>query len=79
MKISICNALTGQQIIRDATPKEITTLEAEASKSLAEKAARELAASELRLIKISAYKKLGLTDAEIEALVPTPAEPKHNL
>lgn len=72
MKISVCNAATGEEFVREATAEEIATLEAEASKSSAEKTARELAASELRLIKIAAYQKLGLTLTEIEALLPTP-------
>ena len=33
------------------------------------------AAQALKEAKISAYQKLGLTDAEIEALLPTPAKP----
>jgi hypothetical protein len=32
-------------------------------------------ANELRQNKITAYQKLGLSEAEIEALLPTPAEP----
>ena len=34
-----------------------------------------LEAEQLRQTKIDAYTKLGLTDAEIEALVPTPVQP----
>lgn len=79
MKIGIYNAQTNEQIVRDATPEEVAAREAEIAEYLAHKEAQKLAAAELRATKISAYQKLGLTEAEIEALVPTPAEPKNNL
>jgi len=72
MKIGQFDALTGEQIIRDATPEEIAEKEAEIAQWLADKSAKELAAAELRATKISAYQKLGLTSEEIEALLPTP-------
>jgi len=39
------------------------------------KEAAKLEAEQARQTKIAAYEKLGLTPAEIEALLPTPAEP----
>jgi len=47
------------------------TIEQWADAKLAKEAAK-LEAEQLRQTKISAYKKLGLTPDEIEALVPTP-------
>jgi hypothetical protein len=72
MKIGIYNAETDEQIVRDATPEEVTARETEIAQYLADKETQELEAAELRATKISAYKKLGLTDLEIEALLPTP-------
>lgn len=53
------------------------TIKLWAENELAEEAAK-LAQAQLRQTKIDAYKKLGLSDAEIEALLPTPIEPQHN-
>lgn len=81
MKIGIYNAETNEQIVRDATPDEVAAREAEIAEYLERTEAQELAAAELRATKISAYQKLGLTEKEIEVLVPTPVEPqnKNNL
>ena len=49
------------------------TINAWADSTLSKKAAK-LEAQQARATKISAYQKLGLTEAEIEALLPTPAE-----
>lgn len=49
------------------------TIDAWADAKLAKEAAK-LQAEQARQTKISAYEKLGLTPAEIEALLPTPAE-----
>jgi hypothetical protein len=43
-----------------------------ADATLAKEAAK-LEAEQVRLTKISAYQKLGLSESEIEALLPTPA------
>jgi len=72
MKVGEFNAETGEQIVRDATPEEVAAKEAEVAQWLADKAAREAEAAQLRATKISAYQKMGLTEAEIEALLPTP-------
>lgn len=81
MKIGIYNAETDEQIVRDATPDEVAAREAEIAEYLAHKEAQELAAAQLQATKISAYQKLGLTEAEIEVLIPTLVEPqnKNNL
>jgi|LakMenE18May11ns_1017448.scaffolds.fasta_scaffold7986365_1 hypothetical protein len=48
------------------------TIDSWADATLAKEAA-ELKAEQLRATKIAAYEKLGLTEAEIEALLPSPA------
>ena len=78
MKIGIFNAETNEQIVRDATPEEITAREAEIAEYLANKEEQKLAETELRATKIAAYQKLALTDEEIEALVPTPKPPRYS-
>jgi len=47
------------------------TIDAWADATLSKEAAK-LKTEQARATKISAYEKLGLTDAEIEALLPTP-------
>ena len=79
MKIGIFNAETNEQIVRDATPEEVIARETEIAEYIANKEAQKLAETELRATKIAAYEKLGLTEAEIEALLPTPANPRNNL
>ena len=76
MKIGEFNALTGEQIVRDATPEEVAEREAEVAEFNADKLAKKVEAEQLRATKISAYQKLGLTAEEIEALVPTPKPPR---
>lgn len=68
----IYNGLTGEAIIEELSDAENAELLAEWQKNEAEVEAAKIAAAELRANKISAYEKLGLTPAEIEALVPTP-------
>ena len=72
MKIGEFNALTGEQIVRDATPEEVAAREAEVAEFNADELAKKVEAQQLRATKISAYEKLGLTPDEIEALLPTP-------
>jgi len=71
MKISITDAETGKQIERQMTADEITEFNAQNAAYAAKLAEEEAKAAELKAIKISAYKKLGLTEAEIEALIPS--------
>lgn len=70
--IHIDNVLTGEVIIHELTDAEQAKLDAQrlAAKQAAE--AEKAAAENNRQLKMAAYKKLGLTDAEIEALLPTP-------
>ena len=72
MKIGIYDALTGEQIERDATSEEKAMLDAEAAQSVLDKQAKQDAAETLWNTKVSAYAKLGLTVEEIEALAPKP-------
>jgi len=69
------NAETGEIIVRELTNDEQAIRDAEKADWVAEKEQEKLEAAQLRQTKISAYEKLGLTEAEIEALLPTPAEP----
>ena len=70
----IHDVATGEIIIEPLTKEEIAEREAEYAQELADLEAKKVKEAELRTLKISAYKKLGLTDEEIEALVPTPDE-----
>lgn len=70
--IQIYDHLTGETIIREMTDEEQAKRDAEIAAYLAEKAAKEAEAAQLRATKISAYQKMGLTEVEIEALLPTP-------
>ena len=65
----------------ELTDDEQKELDAERQKAIAAKAAAKLEQEQLRLTKISAYEKLGLTEAEIEALLPAPKplDFQHNL
>ena len=71
-QIAIYDHLIGEQIVRDMTVEENAEREAEIAAYLETKTQREIEAEELRTNKISAYQKLGLTEAEIEALLPKP-------
>lgn len=73
--IHINNAETGELIVRELTNAEQKIRDAEKAAWIAEKEQKKLEATQLRQTKISAYEKLGLTPAEIEVLLPTPAEP----
>lgn len=65
----IHNVETDEVKIIELTDDEQKQLDAERQKAIAAKAASKLEQEQLRLTKISAYQKLGLTEAEIEALV----------
>jgi len=70
--IFIYNHLTGTEITREMTDEEQAAFDETTKTNLAiakeEKQKQEL----LKENKISAYTKLGLTQAEIEALIPAP-------
>ena len=69
------NVATGEIAIEPLTNQEIDSRALEYAAELEALAAKKNEEMKLRLIKISAYEKLGLTEAEIEALLPTPIEP----
>ena len=66
--IRIHNTETNEVIDREMTDAECRIYEANKQARLNEQTLIE----ETRQLKISAYQKLGLTEAEIEALLPTP-------
>lgn len=72
MLVGKFDALTGEQEVREATAEEAAARQAEVAQWLADKKAQEESAIQARALKISAYQKLGLTEAEIEALLPSP-------
>lgn len=72
--VRIHNTETDEVIDREMTTAEFKQYEANKIATLNNQTQIE----EARQLKISAYQKLGLTEAEIEALLPTPkpvAEP----
>lgn len=73
--IQIHNAENGEIIVRELTNDEQAIRDAEKAAWVAQKEQEKLEVAQLRQTKIAAYEKLGLTEAEIEALLPTPAEP----
>ena len=68
----IHNAEIDEIKIIELTDDQQKALDAERQEAIAANAAAKLKEEQLRLTKISAYEKLGLTEAEIEALLPTP-------
>jgi len=70
--ISIYNHSTGESLVREMTNEEQAEREAQIEAHKIEKAKRESDALQLREAKLSAYQKLGLTQTEIEALLPIP-------
>ena len=64
------DAETNQVIERDMTTEEVLELEAYQTSQQALKEQKKQEEETLRETKISAYQKLGLTEAEIEALLP---------
>lgn len=74
-KIGIYDHLTGEYTTVEFTDDEQTKIDAERAAWRIAKDQAKLEAQQLRQTKINAYEKLGLTPAEIEALLPTPAEP----
>jgi hypothetical protein len=74
-KIGIYDHSTGEYSTVELTDDEQAKIDAERAAWRIAKDQAKLEAQQLRQTKISAYEKLGLTVAEIEALLPTPAEP----
>lgn len=72
--IGIYDHLIGEQIVREMTPEEQAQRNGEVNAWLEKEAQVKADAEALRQTKIAAYKKLGLTEAEIEALLPAPTE-----
>jgi len=68
----IHDVATGQIEIVQLTAEEIAERNAQVQQWKAEREAKEQQAELAKQTKISAYKKLGLTEDEIEALMPTP-------
>lgn len=74
--IGIYDGLTDTYIERPATDEEQAEIDAREAKAAEEEILLKTQEEELRATKIAAYQKLGLTEAEIEALVPTPKPPR---
>lgn len=70
--IGIYDHTTGENIVREMTNEEQAQRNAEIEAWKTAKENAKLQAEQLRQTKIAAYEKLGLTEAEIEALLPTP-------
>ena len=70
--IGIYDHAIGENIAREMTAEEQAQRDAEIEAWQTAKENAKLEAEQLRETKISAYEKLGLTEAEIEALLPTP-------
>lgn len=66
------NHNSGTEIVREMTDAEQLQRNKEVDSALAKKEKANEEAELLRQTKINAYKKLGLTDQEIEALLPIP-------
>lgn len=71
-KVSIYNHTTGEQIEREMTEAESKQRDIESAAHAKVQADAKAEAEALRNVKVAAYEKLGLSAAEIEALLPTP-------
>lgn len=69
------NVETGEIEILEITGQELEEYNKRIATDAILKAQEIAERKQARATKISAYEKLGLTPAEIEALLPTPAEP----
>jgi hypothetical protein len=78
-KISIYDHNTGKQIERDMTGEEQAQRDIEIDDYLEAQAKLKKEAENLRNLKISAYERLGLSKAEIEALLPNPKPVNYGL
>lgn len=76
-KIYIYDHKTGEEIVREMTDEEQAQHNTEVARLSAAKAERIAAEAEARATKIAAYQKLGLTEAEIEVLIPTQIIPNN--
>lgn len=74
-KIAIFDGLTGEYLEREMTDQEQTQRDADIEAATNAKLAREAKAEQERELKRNAFAKLGLSEEEIEALVPTPKPP----
>ena len=70
--IGIYDHTTGENVVREMTTQEKAQRDAEIQAWLTAKENAKLETEQLRKTKIAAYQKLGLTEVEIEALLPTP-------
>jgi hypothetical protein len=70
-KISLYDHETGKQIDRDMTAAEQKERDAEVAAYAQKQAELEAEVESSRVLKVSAYEKLGLSAEEIEALLPT--------
>lgn len=70
--IGIYDNTTGENIVREMTAEEKAQRNAEIEAWQTAKDNAKIEAEQLKATKIAAYKKLGLTEAEIEVLLPTP-------
>jgi len=69
------DASTGEVVEREMTEAEIADLFSYQNDAQQKKADREAEAADLKATKIAAYQKLGLTQKEIDALMPPDPEP----
>jgi len=69
------DASTGEVIEREMTEAETADLIAFQSEAQQKKAEREAEAADTKATKIAAYEKLGLTQKEIDALIPPEPAP----
>lgn len=74
--IGIYDGLTDTYIERVATDEEQAEIDAREAQAAQDEISLKAREEQLRATKIAAYQKLGLTESEIEALVPTPKPPK---
>ena len=72
--IGIYDHSTGEEIVREMTAEEKANRDAEVAVFIAQQEQLKTEAKTLYETKVSAYQKLGLTEAEIKALLPAPIE-----
>lgn len=66
---------TGEVIEREMTEAEVEELLAYQAEAQQKRAHREAEAADLKATKIAAYEKMGLTQKEIDALMPPDPQP----
>ena len=72
--IGIYDHSISKEIVREMTAEEKANRDAEVAVFVAQQEQLKAEAKTLYETKVSAYQKLGLTEAEIEALLPAPIE-----